>query len=115
MKALCPTLLVSLALFLLPTAAAEKDQTLLDVRIVGSSSGKPEPSFGTVAGKPAVQRLLLDLTAAPCPAAQVDLALQGTGWTGKDLVKLQLVRRDGDRYLLGFPVYPAPMCAGFAR
>jgi hypothetical protein len=107
MKALYPTLLVNLALFLLPAAAADRDKVLLDVRIVGSSSGKPQPSFGTVAGKPAVQKLLLDLTSGPCPVAQVDLALQGTGLTGKDLVKLQLIRRDGDRYLLGFPVYPA--------
>jgi hypothetical protein len=107
MKTLYATAFVSLALLLLPAAAAEKDNVLFDVRIVGSSSGKPEPSFGTVTGKPAVQRLLLDLTAAPCPAAQVDRALQGTGLIGKDLVKLQLVRRDGDRYLLGFPVYSA--------
>ena len=61
MKTLYATAFVSLALFLLPAAAAEKDEVLLDVRIVGSSSGKPEPSFGTATGKSAVQRLLLDL------------------------------------------------------
>jgi hypothetical protein len=107
MKAFYTTALVSLALFLLPAAAREKEDRLLDVRIVGSSSGRPEPSVGTVTGIRAVQKLLLGLTAAPCPMAEVDLTLQGTGLTGKDLVKLQLIRREKDRYVLGFPVYSA--------
>ena len=50
MKTLYATAFVSLALFLLPAAAAVKDEVLLDVRIVGHSSGKPEPSSGPPPG-----------------------------------------------------------------
>jgi hypothetical protein len=105
MKAFSPIAFLSLGLLLLPGTAAEREVILLDIRIVGSSSSKTEPSFGTATGKAGVQRLLLDLTSAPRQAAQVDLVLQGTGLSRADLVKLRLLRRQEDRYVPDIPVY----------
>ena len=73
-----------------------------------SGDGKPGVSgkeFSEVMAHRNVQKLLLELAAAPRDQAFLDEALKGTGVTPEFLQTLRLIRREGDRYVLGFALF----------
>ncbi len=84
-----------------------QDGELLDSAIAGSASCEKGPCWSTVMPHPAVQRLLLDMAAAPRSAAYADAALAPTGISRTDLERLGLVRRAAGAYVPSFPLFPA--------
>jgi len=70
-----------------------------------SGTGKPGasgPEFLKVMAHREVQKLLLEVAAEPRNPAFLEEALKGTGVTLEVLQTLRLIRREGDKYVLGF-------------
>jgi len=82
------------------------DTPLLGYSYTGT--GKPGISgqeFMAVMAHLDVQRILLELAAAPRNQAFLDAALKGTGITPEFMRTLRLIRRKGDEYVLGFMLF----------
>jgi hypothetical protein len=86
-----------------PAARAQVPPDLLSYGIVGVESG----DYFAVMSRVEVQKLLLDVAAAPRRAEFLDGALQGTGVTRQRLEGLGLVRRHGEEYVLSFTLLTA--------
>jgi DNA-binding MarR family transcriptional regulator len=80
--------------------SAEDEPPLLEYSYSGSGPAARE--FVRVMQSRAVQRLLLEVAAAPRNRTFLDAALKEAGITADELQTLELVRRDGDRYELAF-------------
>ncbi len=93
------------ALFALPAGAEE--QPLLRHSIVGSSSCESRPCYDEAMASLAVQKALLDLASGPRPSGDLEEALRGGKVPVSDLLLLRLIRREGDRYFLNFPLFTA--------
>ena len=92
-------------LLVLPLAAQE--QPLLRYSIVGSNSCATKPCYDEVISNPIVQKMLLDLAAGSRPVDAVETALRGGEVPVTHLLQLRLIRREGDRYFLNFPLFTA--------
>lgn len=77
-----------------------EEPPILEYSYSGSGPGARE--FARVMQSREVQRLLLNVAAAPRDRAYLDAALKETGTTADQLQTLGLVRRDADRYTLAF-------------
>lgn len=95
---LTSTALVLLSLLPPVAARAQQPEGLLTYGITGSERGTYSAAMSHVE----VQRLLLDIAAAPRRPDFVDDALKGTGVTREGLEALGLVRREGDAYVISF-------------
>ena len=83
-------------------------QDILEHSIVGSEScSKPGPCYSALMEKVPVQRFFLDLAHSPIVAADAETRLSGAGVSIDDLLALRLVRREGGRYVLNFPLFTA--------
>ncbi|MCC7294301.1 MAG: hypothetical protein IT188_00425, partial [Acidobacteria bacterium] len=82
------------------------DERLLQYSIVGSSSCDRTPCFNGVMVRIPVQRFLLELAEGPMARAKAEARDLGAAGIA-DLLKLRLVRFDGDRYLLNFALFTA--------
>lgn len=101
-----PTFVFGIALlFAIPLVGQE--QQLLHHSIVGQSSCATKPCYDEVMSDLAVQKMLLGLAAGPRPISDVESALKGGGVPVADLLQLRLIRREGDRYFLNFPLFTA--------
>jgi hypothetical protein len=101
------TLLLTLIAFAATTCLAQ-EQKLLNHSIVGSASCESQgPCYNHVMEPVAVQRFFLNLAKGPIEVSKTDAALQGTGVSVQDLLALRLIRREGDRYFLNFPLFTA--------
>jgi len=89
----------------LPLAAEE--QPLLRYSIVGSSSCATKPCYNETISNLMVQKALLDLAAGPRSPGDVEAALKAGTVPIADLLQLRLIRREGDRYFLNFPLFTA--------
>jgi hypothetical protein len=70
-----------------------------------SGAGRPGASgheFMLVMAHKEVQKVLLDVAGSPRNLAFLEEELKGTGVTSEILQTLRLIRRDGDKYVLGF-------------
>ena len=88
-----------IGLFAASAAVAESAERLLNYRIIGSTPGFD--LFEQVA----VQKLLLDIAKSPRTGAYIDSALQGCSVTRDDLSRFCIVRLDGGKYVVDFPLY----------
>ncbi len=73
-----------------------------------SGAGKPGASgreFLEVMAHREVQEVLLEVAAEPRNPAFLEEALKGTGVTSEVLQMLRLIRREGDKYVLGFSLF----------
>lgn len=89
-----------------PAFGQSQEEPLLNYSYSGS--GKPGASgreFMDVMEHRKVQKVLLDVAAAPRSLAFFDRALKGTGVTLGGLEALGLVRRERERYVLAFSLY----------
>ncbi len=97
-----------LAVLLVATGlSAAQEKNLVDYSIVGSNSCDKKPCYDDVISKIPVQKLFLDLAAAPVDAATVESALKQAGVPLSDVLQLRLIRREGGRYFLNFPLFTA--------
>jgi hypothetical protein len=70
--------------------------------------GRPETgkiTYGAAMKQEAVQRLLLSIAHEGRSAAEIDRALEGASVTRDALEQLELIRRDGDRYVINFTLF----------
>jgi hypothetical protein len=95
-----------IALLLSPSLAAE-EQPLLRYSIVGSNSCATKPCYNETISNLMVQKALLDLAAGPRSLGDVEAALRAGKVPIADLLQLRLIRREGDRYFLNFPLFTA--------
>ena len=79
-----------------------QEQPLLHHSIVGSSSCDKKPCYDEVISNVSVQKMLLGLAAGPQSVNDVEAALKGAAVPLDDILKLRLVRREGDRFFLNF-------------
>jgi hypothetical protein len=93
--------------FLLVYPLAAQEQPLLRHSIVGSNSCTKKPCFDEAISSLPVQRILLEMAAGPLPAGDVDAALKGGKVPPTDLLRLRLIRREGDNYFLNFALFTA--------
>jgi hypothetical protein len=73
-----------------------------------SGTGKPGASgheFLLVMAHHEVQKVLLEVAAEPRNLEFIEEELKGTGVTSEDLQTLRLIRREGDKYVLGFSLF----------
>lgn len=84
-----------------------QDKPLLQHSIVGGSSCATKPCYGETIRDIQVQKLLLALARGPRTASYVEPALRSATASLDDLLYLQLVRREGNRYFLNFPLFTA--------
>jgi hypothetical protein len=101
------TLLLLPASFLSVCPLIAQEQQLLRHSIVGSNSCAKKPCFDEAINSIPVQRILLELAAAPLPTQDVEAALKDGDVPITDLLQLRLIRRDGDRYFLNFALFTA--------
>jgi len=87
--------------------AISQSNELLNYSIVGSASSDKSPSYGKAITRIEVQKLLLELAAAPRAQAYVDTALKGIPVSRGDLEQLRLIRREGYRCFLNFTLFTA--------
>lgn len=83
------------------------DAGLIDFYVVGSVSCKSQPCNAQVVSVPAVQRVLLDVAAAPRPRDWIARALDGSGVALDALERLKLIHGRPDGYVLDFPLFTA--------
>ena len=88
-------------------AGRSTPQQLLKWGIVGSSSCDSKPCYNTIMSDPAVQQLLLDLAEGPRDRTALEKALQHSEISPTDLLRFGLIRQDGDKYGLNFPLFTA--------
>jgi len=93
---------VFLWLLILP---ASDNAKLLEYRIAGLSSCVTSPCWQKAMERIEVQRLLLQLAASTSDAENIDSLLKGSGITREDLEKLQLIRKEQDRWALNFSLF----------
>ena len=93
---------VFLWLLILP---ASDNAKLLEYRIAGLSSCVTSPCWQKAMELIEVQRLLLQLAASTSDAENIDSLLKGSGITREDLEKLQLIRKEQDRWALNFSLF----------
>jgi len=73
----------------------------------GSLPHAPRDLARTYFGDKAVRGLIYDLEAAPMPRAKAEAQLAGSGATLDDLIRVRLIRPDGDLVRLGFSYFTA--------
>jgi hypothetical protein len=84
-----------------------QEQPLLRHSIVGSSSCDKKPCYDEVISNLTVQKMLLDLAAGPRSVNDVEAALKAAAVPLDDILQLRLIRREGNRYFLNFPLFTA--------
>jgi hypothetical protein len=84
-----------------------QEPPLLRYSIVGSSSCDKKPCYDEVISNLSVQKMLLGLAAGSQSVNDVEAALKGAGVSLDDILRLKLIRRDGDRFSLNFPLFTA--------
>ncbi|MBN2430253.1 MAG: hypothetical protein JXQ27_02200 [Acidobacteria bacterium] len=93
-------------LLLAGTAFAAEPERKLQLAVVGSvSADAPAYNPYTYCRPAAVQALLFALADEPLPAARVAERLAGSETSLDDLLRLEILRRDGDRVFLNFPLF----------
>ena len=101
---------ILLAMIMLAPIAAGAQQPspeLLKWGVVGAScQTNAKPCYSDVMRTAGVQRELLELADGPRAVAEVDQTLSGD-IKARDLLNLGLIRREGDRYFLNFPLFTA--------
>lgn len=90
-----------------PGDADDRDRPLLRHSIVGSSSCDKKPCYSETMNDIVVQRFLLSLAAGPHELPAAEAAMKGATASLADLLALRLIRREGDRYFLGFALFTA--------
>jgi hypothetical protein len=79
---------------------------LLDYSYSGTGkSGASGHEFLKVMAHHEVQKVLLEVASEPRNPAFLEEELKGTGVTSEDLQTLRLIRREGDKYVLGFSLF----------
>jgi DNA-binding transcriptional ArsR family regulator len=94
-------------LIVLGGSAISQEGRLLNYSIVGSASPDHSPSYGKAIISLDVQKLLLDIAAAPRTDSYIDNVLSKSAVSRADLEELRLIRREGDKYLLNFTLFTA--------
>lgn len=94
-------------MLLLASKLPAQEQPLLHYSIVGSSSCAKKPCYDEVMSSLPVQKMLLGLAAGPLPAKDVEAAVKDASVPLGDILQLKLIRRDGDRFFLNFPLFTA--------
>jgi len=101
--------IISLAgLLLVGTALAVEPERKLQLAVVGSvSADAPAYNPYTYCRPAPVKALLFALADEPLPAARAAERLAGCETSLDDLLRLEILRRDGDRVFLNFPLFTA--------
>lgn len=68
----------------------------------GSLPTEARLKAGTYFGKPGVRKLIFALESGPLTHGEVIAALKGTGITPEQLIRVRILRRDGDAWYIGF-------------
>ncbi len=101
------TLQVCVLIMFFACALLAQDQPPLHYSIVGDSSCATKPCYTETMSDLAVQKMLLGLAAGPRPISDVEAALKSSAVPVNALLQLKLIRREGDRYFLNFPLFTA--------
>jgi hypothetical protein len=78
------------------------DEPLMSTGVTGSirASGLNDPQY--VLSFVPIQRLILDATRHPLTIEEIEKGVQGTPVTLDHLLRLELLRKDGDKYWLNY-------------
>lgn len=87
-------------------AQAEKKEPRLHIAIVGGISN-PDPIYNpyTYCNLREVQLLLLDMAEQPMTKEEISNRLSGSKASIDDLLRLEIIRQEGDRYYINFPLF----------
>ncbi|MFB0517920.1 MAG: hypothetical protein ACETWC_01410 [Acidobacteriota bacterium] len=87
-------------------AQAEQKERRLHIAIVGGISN-PDPLYNpyTYCNLREVQLLLLDMAEQPMSGEEITARLSGSKASIDDLLRLEIIRQEGDRYYINFPLF----------
>ena len=87
-------------------AQAEKKERRLNIAIVGGISN-PDPLYNpyTYCNLREVQLLLLDMAEQPMTGEEITARISGSNASIDDLLRLEIIRQEGDLYYINFPLF----------
>src|SRR5690349_9136636 len=98
---------MTIAVLLVAARAGSADERKFLSGYAGTIPPRESDRARTYFDLPPVRALIARLEKGSLPSAAVDAALEGSGASKDDLLRVGLLRRDGDRFAIGFAYFTA--------